>query len=77
MRHNPSALIRDDDAGSDLCQACAHPLSGHDVIGLRWCEETELGIGRRVCICSGAVAEPVSSPPTGQSWGSYAEEVPS
>jgi hypothetical protein len=51
-------LVRDDaGSGSELCQTCGHPLQVHDAISLRWCAATELGIGRRVCICSGVAAD--------------------
>ena len=38
------------------CATCNHPLAAHDVIGLRWCAATKLGVGNRECICSGVVA---------------------
>jgi hypothetical protein len=31
-------------------------VAAHDVIGLRWCAATKLGVGDRQCICSGVVA---------------------
>jgi hypothetical protein len=37
---------------SDLCSTCQHPLASHDAISKRWCAATELGVGRRDCICS-------------------------
>ena len=39
-----------------LCPTGKHPLASHDPISTRWCAATELGVGRRDCICSGAVA---------------------
>ena len=41
---------------SDLCSTCQHPLASHDAISKRWCAATELGVGRRDCICSGSGA---------------------
>jgi hypothetical protein len=50
------ALVDIDEAAEDLCPTCKHPLVSHDVISARWCAATELGIGRRECICSGVLA---------------------
>ena len=49
----------------DLCPTCQHPLSAHDRIGVRWCAVTQLGVGRRDCICSVPAGSPSSS---GASW---------
>ncbi|HEX5384696.1 MAG TPA: RGCVC family protein [Propionibacteriaceae bacterium] len=50
------ALVDIDEAAEDLCPTCKHPLVSHDVISARWCAATELGTGRRECICSGVLA---------------------
>jgi len=50
------ALVDIDEAAADLCPTCKHPLVSHDPISTRWCAATELGIGRRQCICSGVLA---------------------
>ena len=57
MSDAPSTFVREAGSGNDLCQTCAHPLPVHDAISLRWCAATQLGVGRRACICSGVVAE--------------------
>jgi hypothetical protein len=36
-------------------RTCGHPLSAHDVISLRWCAASELGVDDRACICSSVV----------------------
>lgn len=51
------ALARDATSTGDLCQTCGHPLVVHDTISLRWCAATQLGVGRRKCICSEVVAK--------------------
>ena len=48
-------LVNINDAATDLCPTCKHPLASHDAISARWCAATKLGIGRRECICSGVV----------------------
>ena len=55
---NPAsrALADVDLTAADLCPTCKHLLVAHDAISTRWCAATQLGIGRRKCICSGAVA---------------------
>jgi hypothetical protein len=55
MNSASPALVDIDEAAEDLCPTCKHPLVSHDVISARWCAATELGIGRRDCICSGVV----------------------
>ena len=56
MNSASPALVDLNAAAADLCPSCKHPLASHDVIGLRWCAATKLGIGHRECICSGVVA---------------------
>jgi hypothetical protein len=56
MNSASPALIDSAEAAADLCPACKHPLVSHDAISARWCAATNLGIGRRECICSGPVA---------------------
>ena len=56
MTSASSTLIDIDVAAADLCPTCKHPLVSHDAISARWCAATKLGIGRRDCICPGAVA---------------------
>ncbi|QXG76359.1 RGCVC family protein [Modestobacter sp. L9-4] len=34
------------------CPACAHPMSAHDRIGVRFCLATTAGGTRRGCVCS-------------------------
>jgi hypothetical protein len=48
-----------------LCPACEHPMSVHDRVGLRWCSVTQLGVGRRDCVCSVTVGSRSSA---GASW---------
>jgi hypothetical protein len=40
-------------AASDetACDVCPHPLSAHDVIGLRFCRATLHGAFTRGCVC--------------------------
>lgn len=52
----PDSLSTDINPLLDLCPACQHPRLSHDPIGLRWCAATQLGVGRRECICSGVLA---------------------
>lgn len=52
----PSALASDTIAPGDLCPTCGHSVGGHDVIARRWCAATQLGVGRRECICTEAVS---------------------
>jgi hypothetical protein len=33
------------------CDVCAHPLAGHDPIGLRYCRATLAGAFTRGCVC--------------------------
>lgn len=42
---------------ADLCPACHHLLAAHDVISVRWCAATSLGIGQRDCLCSHEVSD--------------------
>ncbi|WP_156756955.1 RGCVC family protein [Actinokineospora pegani] len=35
------------------CQACAHPLTAHDAIALRFCGATTVSGNARGCMCSG------------------------
>jgi hypothetical protein len=56
MNSASPGLVGIDDAAAVLCPTCKHPLVLHDAISVRWCAATELGIGRRECICSGVVA---------------------
>ncbi|HZA72983.1 MAG TPA: RGCVC family protein [Propionibacteriaceae bacterium] len=56
MNSASPALVDVNVATADLCPTCQHPLAAHDVIGVRWCAATKLGIGSRECICSGVVA---------------------
>jgi hypothetical protein len=37
-----------------VCDVCAHPVSGHDAIGLRFCDATLNGAISRGCICRSA-----------------------
>ena len=57
MNSAPPAPVDIDAAAANLCPTCNHPLAVHDAISTRWCAATKLGIGRRDCICSGAVAD--------------------
>ena len=36
------------------CPACAHPMSAHDRIGVRFCLATTAGGTDRGCVCSAA-----------------------
>jgi hypothetical protein len=38
-------------AAEDVCLACAHPWSGHDVISARFCTATIASALTRGCIC--------------------------
>jgi hypothetical protein len=58
MNSASPVLVGIDVAASDLCQTCKHPMVLHDAISVRWCVATNLGIGHRECICSGALAKP-------------------
>jgi hypothetical protein len=55
MNPASSALVDVPAAAETRCPTCNHPLAAHDVIGLRWCAATKLGVGNRECICSGVV----------------------
>jgi hypothetical protein len=35
----------------ETCAACAHPLTAHDPIGLRFCRATTAGGLSRGCVC--------------------------
>ena len=38
-------------AAADTCDACPHPLSGHDAISLRFCRATVAIASSRACVC--------------------------
>lgn len=38
-------------AAADACDACPHPLSGHDAISLRFCRATVAIASSRACVC--------------------------
>lgn len=55
MSNMSAALAGDATIVRELCDTCGHPLLAHDAISVRWCAATQLGVGRRECLCSNVV----------------------
>ncbi|MQA34678.1 RGCVC family protein [Modestobacter roseus] len=48
----PALPTPDDRTGDEVgCPACAHPLAGHDPIGVRFCRATAAAGLHRGCVC--------------------------
>jgi hypothetical protein len=52
LRSPASTTSQDVDTQHADCAVCSHHLSDHDVIGLRYCEATQVNALSRGCICS-------------------------
>jgi hypothetical protein len=47
----PDHATESDPGAQDVCLACAHPWSGHDVISARFCTATIASALTRGCVC--------------------------
>jgi hypothetical protein len=52
----------------EVCPACAHVMSAHDVIGARFCIATKAGGLTRGCACHLAPKAAQTSPPSAPAW---------
>ncbi len=62
----PSATVPpiDEDTSRPQCAACAHDMTAHDPIGVRFCAATTAGALSRGCVCTGVTAASATRWPT-------------